>query len=221
MKNSLLAARSPCCSEKLMKKKKYRIAVFASGRGSNFEAIWKMIKAGRLHAEISVVVSSNPNAGILKTAEKCRIPSCVLTGKETDLEIIAMLQGYRTDYIVLAGYLRKIGDGLIQCYHGKIFNIHPALLPAFGGKGYYGIKVHEAVIRSGTKFSGPTVHFVDNEYDHGPIIMQDIVKVKDDDDPHSLQKRVLKKEHKIYWRAIKKVLDGHLRVEGCRVLSSK
>lgn len=201
-----------------MKKRKPRVAVFASGKGSNFEAIFRKVKSKKLDAEIAVVVASNPNAGILETARKNGIQTCILNGNETDEAIIAMLRGFAVEFIVLAGYLRKIGDDLVRAFPLKILNIHPALLPAFGGKGYYGIKVHEAVILSGVKFTGVTVHFVDNEYDHGSIIMQDVVKVKDNDDAKTLQKRVLKHEHRIYWKALRKVLKQEFKVEGRRII---
>jgi phosphoribosylglycinamide formyltransferase-1 len=201
-----------------MKKRKPRIAVFASGRGSNFEAILRKVKTGKLEAEIAVVVASNPHAGILEIARKNGIQTCILNGNETDMDIITMLRGFGVEFIVLAGYLRKIGDGLVKAFPQKILNIHPALLPAFGGKGYYGLKVHEAVIESGVKYTGVTVHFVDNEYDHGAIVMQDVVKVKDTDDARTLQKRVLKHEHRIYWKALRKVLRREFKVEGRRII---
>jgi folate-dependent phosphoribosylglycinamide formyltransferase PurN len=122
------------------------------------------------------------------------------------------------EFIILAGYMKKLPLPVVKEYHHRIVNIHPGLLPAFGGKGMYGSHVHEAVITCGAKVTGVTVHFVDEEYDHGPIILQRTVEVLDTDDPHTLAERVLKVEHASYWQAIEAIAQGRITVEGQRVV---
>jgi phosphoribosylglycinamide formyltransferase-1 len=186
-----------------------RIAVFASGTGSNFKTIVKAIEQGELHAKIAGLISNNPDAGALEFARSRGIPAENINEKlfprENELEtaILNTLESWRANFILLAGYMKKISPEIIKKFNNRILNIHPALLPDFGGKGMYGLNVHEAVIRSGTKVSGVTVHIVNNEYDAGPIVLQRAVPVLEDDTPESLQKRVLKEEHKIYKEAIK------------------
>ncbi len=184
-----------------------RVAAFASGRGSNFEAILAKIQSGDLDAKFCVVITNNPNAGIIATAEKNKIPVRIISGDEPDTELISLLEEFKTEFIVLAGYLKKIGNGVIDHFPNRILNIHPGKLPDFGGKGKYGIHVHEAVIAAGARTSAATVHFVDSEYDHGKKILQADVDVANDDDAYSLQKKVLEKEHEIFWQALKKVIE--------------
>jgi len=195
-----------------------KIAVFASGRGSNFEAILKKTRQSRLKAEICLVVSGNPSAVALETAGREGIPCHIQTPAETGEELLALLKRHGVDLILLCGYMRKIPAVVVAAYPNAIMNIHPALLPAFGGKGCYGIHVHEKVIESGARITGVTVHFADLEYDQGPIILQRAVEVRDDDTPRILQARVLKTEHDVYWRAVDLVVRGKVRVEGRRVL---
>jgi phosphoribosylglycinamide formyltransferase-1 len=194
------------------------IAVFASGKGSNFEAILRKTKQGRLKASIGLVVASGPQAGIIGTARREKIPCHVQEPGETPERMLDVLRDHGIGLIVLAGYLKKLPGNVVAAFPNRILNIHPALLPAFGGKGCYGIRVHEKVIESGVKVTGVTVHFADNEYDQGPVILQKAVAVKDGDTPQSLQRRVLRTEHDLYWRAVDLVVRDRLRIEGRRVL---
>lgn len=171
------------------------LAVFASGSGTTLQAIIDSIEAGKLDAQISIVVSNNPEAFALKRAEKAGIPTYVISSKgivNIDNELFEVLPNYKIDLIVLAGYLRKIGDNLLANY--KIINTHPSLLPKYGGKGMHGMHVHQAVIDAKEKESGVTVHFVNSEYDSGSIIRQTKVAVTDTDDAESLSAKVQKVE---------------------------
>lgn len=167
------------------------LAVFASGSGTTLQAIIDSIENKKLDAKINVVVSNKPDAYALQRAQKAGIPTYVISsrGKENiDNELFEQLKNYEIDLIVLAGYLRMIGDKLLANY--KIINTHPSLLPKFGGKGMHGMNVHQAVIDSREKISGVTVHFVNNEYDRGSIIRQTQVEVLPEDDAESLSARV-------------------------------
>lgn len=167
------------------------LAVFASGSGTTLQAIIDSIEAGKLDAKINIVVSNNPDAYALERAKKAGIPIYVITskGKENiDNELYEELKKYEIDLIVLAGYLKMIGDNLLGKY--KIINTHPSLLPKFGGKGMHGMNVHQAVINAKEKISGVTVHFVNNEYDKGNIIRQTSVEVLENDDAESLSSKV-------------------------------
>lgn len=200
------------------------IAVFASGRGSNLMAILNAIKEGKLNAKISLVISNNSNAGALEIAKANGIDALHISRKQfsSDEEyvqkILNELKSRNVELIVLAGYMKKIPSEIIKEYPNKILNIHPALLPSFGGKGMYGLNVHKAVIESGVKITGVTVHIVDEEYDHGPIVMQRAVEVRDDDTPETLAERVLKVEHEIYPQAIKLFVEGKIKVSGRKVI---
>lgn len=167
------------------------LAVFASGSGTTLQAIIDSIENKKLDAKINVVVSNKPDAYALQRAQKAGIPTYVILskGKENiDNELFECLKNYEIDLIVLAGYLRMIGDKLLANY--KIINTHPSLLPKFGGKGMHGMNVHQAVIDSREKISGVTVHFVNNEYDKGSIIRQTQVEVLPEDDAESLSAKV-------------------------------
>lgn len=171
------------------------LAVFASGSGTTLQAIIDSIENKKLDAKISIVVSNNPDAYALERARKAGIPTYIITSKgieNIDNELSEVLKDYEIDLIVLAGYLRKIGDKLLARY--RIINTHPSLLPKFGGKGMHGMHVHQAVIDAGEKISGVTVHFVNDEYDSGSIIRQTTVDVLDTDDAESLSAKVQKAE---------------------------
>ena len=191
--------------------KKTRIAVFVSGSGSNLQSIIDNIENGNLNCEISYVIADRECFG-LERAEKHGIKSIMLDkklfGKNLSDEINAILENdtERTDYIVLAGYLSILSENFINKWNRKIINIHPSLLPKYGGKGMYGIKVHEAVIANKEKESGCTIHFVDNGIDTGEIITNVKVPVYENDAPEILQKRVLEKEHILLIEGIKKLL---------------
>ena len=192
--------------------KKTRIAVFVSGSGSNLQSIIDNIENGNLNCEISYVIADRECFG-LERAEKHGIKSIMLDkklfGKNLSDEINAILENNteRTDYIVLAGYLSILSENFINKWNRKIINIHPSLLPKYGGKGMYGIKVHEAVIANKEKESGCTIHFVDNGIDTGEIITNVKVPVYEDDTSEVLQKRVLEKEHILLIEGIKKLLE--------------
>lgn len=200
-----------------------RIGVLVSGGGSNLQAIIDSIADRRIEAEIAVVISNKPGVFALERAARHGIPAIVIDHREYSsvLEytkaIVNSLEKYRVDLVCLAGFLRILDRTLTDAYPNRVLNIHPALLPAFGGKGMYGHYVHEAVIASGAKFSGATVHMVTPETDVGPIISQGIVEVSDNDTPESLAEKVLKVEHRIYPEAIKLVLEERIFIEGMRV----
>ncbi|WP_314810927.1 phosphoribosylglycinamide formyltransferase [Fusobacterium pseudoperiodonticum] len=189
---------------------KKKIAVLVSGSGSNLQSIIDNVENGNLNCEITYVIADRECYG-LQRAEKYGIETLLLDRKIIDNklanEIIdSTLERCKTDYIVLAGYLSILTEKFIKKWDKRVINIHPSLLPKFGGKGMYGIKVHEAVIKAGEKESGCTVHFVTNEIDAGEIIANVKVPVLEDDTPETLQKRVLEQEHKLLIKGIKKIL---------------
>jgi len=195
-----------------------RIAIFASGGGSNAEAIIRAASEGRLSAEVGLVVSNNPDAGVLQRAKALEVNYTAIDQRNFDSEesyisaLFNVLDENGIDFIALAGYLKLVQPKLITKYKNKITNIHPALLPSFGGKGFYGKKVHEAVLEAGCKVSGVTVHLVSESYDRGPIISQLTVPVLEDDNPESLAARVLKVEHQIYPEALQLFAEGRVKV---------
>jgi len=199
---------------------KLRIAVLVSGRGSNLQAIIDNIEKGLLPAEIAVVISDQPEAYSLERARKHNIPSVPLSAKgykgkreEYDVLLVKELQKHRVELVCLAGFMRIITPTLIKAFPNRILNIHPALLPAFPG-----LHVQKAALEHGVKFSGCTVHFVDEDMDTGPIIIQAVVPVLDNDTEDSLSERILKQEHKIYSRAIQLYAEGRLKIAGRRVM---
>jgi phosphoribosylglycinamide formyltransferase-1 len=192
---------------------KCKLGVLASGGGSNLQAIIDATKSGELDcAEVAVVISDKKNAYVLQRACNAGIDSYYLKFKDYnskedyDKKIVEILDLYKVDLVILAGYLKILTKELINVYKDKILNIHPGLLPAYGGVNMYGIKVHEAVIMAGAKQSGCTVHIVTEEVDRGPVLDEIRVDVKPEDTPESLAKRVLVCEHQLYPRAIKKYL---------------
>ena len=200
-----------------------RLAIFASGRGSNFLAILEAIDSDRLDAEVKVVVSNNPDAGALETARHRNIPAEVINKKNFPeregfvRSLLEILEKYQTELVILAGYMKKIPPEVVARYPNRILNIHPALLPSFGGKGMYGHHVHEAVLAQGCRVSGVTVHLVDEVYDRGPIVAQRCVVVEEGDTPEILAARVLKTEHQIFAEAIQLFAEGRVRVADGRV----
>ena len=199
------------------------LAVFVSGSGTNLQAIIDAVAGGKLSAKIRLVLSSRPDAFALQRAEKHGIPAVYLSSKEFDSRekfvraMMETLQRHQVDFIALAGYMRRVPPEVVQKFKNRITNIHPALLPAFGGKGMYGILVHRAVIEYGCKVTGVTVHIVDEEYDHGPIVAQRCVHVLDDDTPETLAARVLEVEHQLYPEVLQLFAEGRVIVEGRRV----
>ena len=182
---------------------KKNIVIFASGTGSNFVSIYNHIEKGSINARIALLISNRPNCGAIKFANSNNISTSIIkkdmlkdSSKYQDFLLEEILK-VEADLIVLAGFLKIIPKEVIAKYEKKILNIHPSLLPKFGGKGYYGDKVHKAVIESGEDFTGATVHFVNAKYDEGPIVFQKKVKVNFDDDVNTISKKVLKIEHEI------------------------
>src|SRR3954464_8295932 len=184
-----------------------RIAVLASGRGSNLQAIidhFDSIARERV-AKVVLVASNRSDSPALIRAATASIDIASFDAADDGAQLLDLLRRFRVDLVVLAGYLKRVPPTVIREYAGRIVNIHPALLPAFGGEGMYGARVHEAVIASGARESGVTVHLVDNEYDRGPIVAQWRVAVKKSDTPESLAARVLNVEHTVYPRAVEMV----------------
>ena len=203
---------------------KLKLGVLASGRGSNFEAILTAIQKGNLDAEIKVLVSNKKSAGALAIATQNGIPSVHLSFKvfaspnEYGSELIKVFSKYDVNFAVLAGYLKYLTPEFISNYQNKILNIHPALLPSFGGNGKFGNHVHVAVLKRGCKVSGATVHIVDEIYDHGPIILQKSVPVLDDDTEKTLAARVLKVEYEIFPKALQLFAENRVRLDGNRAI---
>lgn len=194
------------------------IAVLASGSGTDFQSIIDGCESGEIDGRVVLLVCNEPEAYCIERAKKQNIDRMVIdhrgkTRKEHEEEIVKALNSYDPDLIVLAGYMRMLTDYFVEKYYGKMINIHPALLPLFGGPGYYGEKVHEAVLDSGMKRSGCSVHFVTNEVDMGPIIDQRCVEVKPDDDVDSLADRVLEVEHKLLPHVVAAHADGRVHLE--------
>jgi phosphoribosylglycinamide formyltransferase-1 len=188
------------------------IAVFGSGAGSNFRAILTAIQQGDIPAaRISLVLSNNSGAGILGIARANALPAIHLSRKQFPDErsfadtILSTLGDHGVNFIALAGYMKQVPPVVVGAYRGRIVNIHPALLPRFGGAGMYGMRVHEAVLAAGDTTSGATVHYVDEEYDHGPVVLQQTVPVLPGDTPELLAARVLAAEHELYPAAIRRI----------------
>ena len=190
------------------------IGFMASHGGSNMQAIIDAIKAGKIDGEAGCVISNNSQSGAIERAKKEGIPFYHISGKTHpdpeahDKAIINAFRKHNVNLIVLAGYMRKVSSKIIREWEGRILNIHPALLPKFGGKGMWGMHVHEAVIEAGEKVSGPTVHVVDEHFDHGRILAQLEVPVLPDDTPETLAARVLEQEHRLYPLVIARISEG-------------
>lgn len=199
------------------------IAVLASGRGTDLQSILDAIESGYIrNADVKVVISNNREAYALERARKHGAEAIYTdhrgkSREDFERELIDALEPFKPDLIVLAGFLRSLTPYFINHYRWKIINIHPALLPLFGGKGFYGDKVHKAVLESGMKVSGCTVHFVTEDVDGGPIILQRCVPVKDDDTVETLAERVLKEEHKCLPEAVKLFVEGKITVKDGKV----
>ena len=199
----------------------FKLAVLVSGRGSNLQAIMDSIDREELDAHLSIVISNTKDAMALKRAEKHEIktifidPSNYSSSKEYDKALVLKLKEFPIDLICLAGYMRILGEEIIQTFEKKIINIHPSLLPSFPG-----LNAQKQAINHGVKFSGCTVHFVDSGVDSGPIILQTVVPVYDNDDEKSLSKRILEQEHYLYPKAIKMIQENKIRVNG-RTVTSK
>jgi phosphoribosylglycinamide formyltransferase-1 len=197
-----------------------RIAVLLSGRGTTFERFVEERAKGRLDVEFTAVISSKPEALGLERARRHGIPAHVVSRRELRDErafndaLHAVLAENPPELLVLAGFLSRIE---LRGYNGRAMNTHPALIPAFSGKGYYGERVHRAVLDYGAKVTGATIHYCDEQYDTGPIILQRAIDVREDDTPESLAARVAAVEYELYPRAVQLHAQGRLRIEGRRV----
>ncbi|RPH96091.1 phosphoribosylglycinamide formyltransferase [candidate division KSB1 bacterium] len=200
-----------------------RIAFFASGNGTLFETITTRCRSGEIEADPVCLICSNPEAPVLQRAQRLDVPARVIqrdnfsSGVEFTAELMEELRSRDANFVCLAGYMKKVPAAVVQAYRHRMLNIHPALLPAFGGKGMYGRKVHEAVLEYGARISGATVHLVDEEYDHGPIILQRAVFVMGNDTPETLEARVHQIEHDVYTEAVRLFAEERISVNGRKV----
>lgn len=197
-----------------------RLAVFASGGGTNFQAILDAIDRGDLPATPVCCISNTPEAGALDRAATHNVPTAVVPPGDYDTAeafgqaLLDVLEQYDVTFVALAGYMIKVPSVVVDAYRGRMTNVHPALLPAFGGKGMYGMNVHEAVIEYGVHWSGVTIHLVDEEYDHGPIVLQEPVPVYADDTPQALADRIKTVEHRLYPHALRLFAEDWVQFEG-------
>lgn len=197
------------------------IGVFASGKGSNFAAILEGITNGKIpNARIVVVISNKSEAGALTIARQHNIPAVHLSRTHFvndygfNETLLSTLYKHKVNFIALAGYMKKLDVSIVRSFVNRIVNIHPALLPAFGGPGMYGKHVHEAVLASGSTYTGATVHLVDEEYDTGPVVLQERVEITPGETADSLAKKVLAIEHRIYPEAIRLFAEGKVSING-------
>lgn len=202
-----------------------KIGVLVSGGGTNFQAIVDSIESGHIkNAQIVTLVSSNPNAYALERAKKHNIEGVCIRKKDFESSALyekALIEHFESrgvGLVIMAGFMVVIGPDFINAFRNKIMNIHPSLIPSFCGNGFYGLKVHEAAIEKGVKVTGATVHFVTEETDAGPIILQKAVYINDDDTPESLQKRVMEEaEWEIFPEAIRLFEEGKIEIIGNKV----
>ena len=200
---------------------KKRIGVLLSGRGSNFEALAESVATGRIpNAEIALVLSNRDGAGGIEKARARGIETSVIPSKGLEREAydklaVAALREKNVDLVCLAGYMRLLSPYFVAAFPNRILNIHPSLLPSFPG-----LESQRQALEHGAKFSGCTVHFVDENLDAGPIVMQAVVPIEDADTPDTLAERILREEHRIYSEAVRIVLEGRYRIEGRRVIAA-
>ena len=197
---------------------KTRLGFLASYRGTNMQAIIDACKNARLDAEPVVIISNNRDSGALARARSEGIPGFHLSSRTChdedvlDREIVQTLQEHRVDIVILAGYMKKLGKNILSAYAGRILNIHPSLLPKYGGEGMYGIHVHEAVIANHESESGVTIHVVDGDYDTGPVLAQRKVTVDKEDTADTLAKKILAVEHEFYVETLDRLLRGEIKL---------
>jgi phosphoribosylglycinamide formyltransferase-1 len=200
-----------------------RLAFFASGSGTNMQAILDAIDAGTIDAAPVLCVSNTDAAPALERAEQHGLATAVCPPSDYDTApafgdaLLDVLDAHAVTFVALAGYMRKIPPRVVDAYDGRMTNIHPSLLPAFGGQGMYGQRVHEAVIEYGVRWSGATVHLVNEQYDSGPVVLQEPVPVLPDDTPDTLADRVLETEHRLYPEALRLFAEGRITVDGRHV----
>ncbi|KAI4298767.1 hypothetical protein L6164_032285 [Bauhinia variegata] len=206
-----------------------KLAIFVSGGGSNFRSIHEASLRGSVHGDVVVLVTNRSECGGAAYARNNGIPVVLYPAAKDDSnglspsDLVNILRGLEVDFVLLAGYLKLIPAELIRAYESSIINIHPSLLPAFGGKGYYGMKVHRAVIASGARYSGPTIHIVDEHYDTGRILAQHVVPVLANDTAEELAARVLKEEHQLYVEVVEALCEDRIiwREDGVPLIRSK
>jgi phosphoribosylglycinamide formyltransferase-1 len=204
-----------------LSEKKLKLGVLVSGSGTNLQAIIDACESGKIPAEVKVVVSNKPGVYALERAKNHGIPNYVVdhklyqTREDFEREVIKILKEHEVELVCLAGFMRVLTPFFLRAFPGKVINIHPAILPSFPG-----VNAQKQAIDYGVKFSGCTVHFVDEGVDTGPIIIQAVVPVYDDDTEETLRERILKEEHRIYPMAIKLIAEGRVSVEGRKVRAS-
>ena len=197
-----------------------RLAIFASGSGTNFASLADAATRDELaSAEVALLVTDRADAGALKRAEKRDIEAVQVTPQQADhaQHLLDLLNARSIDFVALAGYLQKVPPAVVDAYHQKMLNTHPALLPAFGGKGMYGMRVHEAVLAYGVRWTGATIHLVEEDYDTGPVVLQQPVPVHPEDTPDTLAERVKQVEHRLYPEAIRLFAEDRVTVDGRHV----
>jgi phosphoribosylglycinamide formyltransferase-1 len=198
---------------------KLKVGILASHGGTNAQSIMDNAGSGAIEAEVAVVISNNAHAHVLERAANAGVPTEVVNAVrypgegEEDRALADALHRHSVELVVLAGYMKKLGPAVLDAYRNRIINIHPALLPKHGGKGKYGIHVHESVIASGDTETGVTVHLVDEQYDHGRIVGQMKLPVMPGDTPETLQERVLECEHRFYSDVIDRIARGEIGLE--------
>ena len=202
-----------------MDERELRVGALISGGGTNLQAIIDACNGGPVPARVVTVISNNSKAFGLERARNADIPAFHISSHQypdpADLDnaLADRLEEHGVDLVVLAGYMKKLGPAFLKRFHNRVINIHPGPLPEFGGKGFHGLNVHRAVLESGRKTSGPTVHLVDEEYDHGPVLDHIEVPVIEGDTPESLAERVLEQEHKLFPRVIEKIARREIKLE--------
>jgi phosphoribosylglycinamide formyltransferase 1 len=201
-----------------------KIGFMASGGGSNFQAILDKVKDGSLtDVHVSFLITNNSKCGAVEKAKSSGIPVYHLSSVthpalgELERAMVEVIRTSGIQLLVLAGYMKKIPDGVLALLPDRVINVHPALLPSFGGPGHWGHHVHEAVVAAGARVSGPTVHFVDGEYDHGKIIAQRAIPLESTDSPEMVAAKVLKQEHDLFWRVVQAFAQGQVRISEGRV----
>lgn len=201
--------------------RKVRIAVLVSGGGTNLQRLMDTAGKGGLNGEIVLVIADRKDSYALERAEKHGIKAVYIEREQLSGRLPAELREMKVELVVLAGFLSILDSELVKAYEGCIINIHPSLIPAFCGKGYYGGKVHQAAVEYGVKISGATVHFVDEGTDSGPIILQEPVPVYEEDTAGTLAARVLEVEHRLLPEAVRLYCEGRLRIEGRKVIIAR
>ena len=202
---------------------RFGILLSGKGRGSNMQALIDATRDGRIPGEVALVISTSPGAPALERAAAAGVPTQLLPASDypdqdsLDAALVEAFEAADVQLVCLAGYMRLLGPVFLTRYAGRVMNVHPSLLPSFGGKGFFGKHVHQAVIDCGVKYTGVTVFFVDDKYDQGPIILQRVVPVLEGDDADAVAHRVLEEEHRAYPEAVRLFAEGRLRIEDRRV----